>query len=86
LIFTKQWYIGNINSGAGPADDIVENAKSSCYVRKTYYIYESRMMTDRHGLPRLPAFGIQRDIPVSKGHQDTVQFYLASKDSYDTSI
>jgi hypothetical protein len=26
------------------------------------------MMKDRHGLPRLPAFGIQRDIPVSKGH------------------
>ena len=24
--------------------------------------------------------------PVWKGHQDTVKFYLASKDSYDTSV
>ena len=86
MIFTKQWYIGNIDSDAGPAEDNVENAKSSCYVRKTYYIYESRKLTDRYGLPRLPAFGIQRDMPASKGHQDTVHFYLASKDSYDTSV
>jgi hypothetical protein len=58
LIFVKQWYIGNIDSSAGPAEDSVENAKSFCHVRKTYYIYESRMLSDRHGLPRLPAFGI----------------------------
>jgi hypothetical protein len=86
LIFTKQWYIGNIDSGAESPDEHTENAKSFCHVRKTYYIYESRMMTDRHGLPRLPAFGVQRDFPVTKGHQDIVYFYLASKDSYDTSV
>jgi hypothetical protein len=44
------------------------------------------MISNRHGIPRLPAFGIQRDYPVWKGHQDTVKFYLASKDSYDTSV
>jgi hypothetical protein len=86
LIYVKQWYIGNVDSGAEATADHDENVKSFCHVRKTYYIYESRMMTDRHGLPRLPAFGIQRDYPVSKGSQDTVYFYFASKDSYDTSV
>jgi hypothetical protein len=59
LIFTKQWYIGNIDSGAESPDEHTENAKSFCHVRNRYYIYESRKMSDRHGLPRLPAFGIQ---------------------------
>ena len=44
------------------------------------------MIANRKGLPRLPAFGIQRDYPVWKGHQDILKFYLASKDSYDTSV
>jgi hypothetical protein len=44
------------------------------------------MLSDRQGLPNLPAFGILKDFPVIKGHQDTMNFYLASKDSYDTSI
>jgi hypothetical protein len=85
LIFVKQWYIGNIDSGAGKAADSTENALSYCHVRKTYHIYESRNIPNRHGNPRLSAFGIQRDIPVVKGHQDWVHFYFASKDSYDTS-
>jgi hypothetical protein len=86
LIFVKQWYIGNIDSGAEDTANHVENALSFCHVRKTYYTYESRMISNRHGMPRLPAFGIQRDYPVWKGHQDTLKFYLASKDSYDTSV
>jgi hypothetical protein len=41
---------------------------------------------DRHGLPELTAFGILKDYPASKGHQDTIYFYLASSESYDTSV
>ena len=44
------------------------------------------MIADRQGLPQVPAFGILKDYPVTKGHQDTIHFYLASKDSYDTSV
>jgi len=89
LIFTKQWYIGNVDNYDGRDENTAEhelNILSQCYVRRTYYIYESRLFNERHGLPRLPAFGIQRDYPVSKGHQDTVYFYLASENSYDTSV
>jgi hypothetical protein len=73
-IWTVAGYIGN-----GDAD-------STCYVRKTYDQYQSLKLTDRNGLPNLPAFGILKDYPVTKGHQDTINFYLASKDSYDTSV
>ena len=31
------------------------------------------------------AFGILSDYPVSKGHQDTLLFYVGATDTYDTS-
>jgi hypothetical protein len=73
-IWTVSGYVGNGATG------------STCYVRKTYDQYQSLKLTDRNGLSNLPAFGILKYYPVTKGHQDTINFYLASKDSYDTSV
>ena len=73
-IWTVADYVGNGSSG------------STCYVKKTYDQYQSLKITDRNDLPKLTAFGILKDYPVTKGHQDTIHFYLASKDSYDTSV